>query len=53
MSQLELYSSLHLEEIKKLLSKGKSQVYISKKMKVARGTLMRFMKRENISRSVV
>lgn len=41
------------EEIKKLLSKGKSQVYISKKMKVARGTLMRFMKRENISRSVV
>ena len=39
------------EEIKKLLSKGKSQVYISKKMKVARGTLMRFMKRENISPS--
>lgn len=41
------------EEIAKLLNKGKTQVYISKKMKVARGTLARFIKRENISRSVV
>ena len=33
------------EIIRKYLDKGKSQVYISKKLGVARGTLIRFMKR--------
>jgi len=35
-------------EIKKLLEKGKSQVYISKKLNVSRGTLIRFIKRQQI-----
>lgn len=34
------------EIINKYLNKGKSQVYISKKLGVARGTLIRFMKQE-------
>lgn len=35
-------------EILQLLVQGKSQVEISKKMKVARGTLIRFIKRHNL-----
>jgi len=35
-------------EIKKLLQQGKSQVKISKELNVARGTLIRFMKRQQI-----
>lgn len=37
------------EIINKYLSKGKSQVYISKKLEVSRGTLIRFIKQERIN----
>lgn len=37
------------EIINKYLSKGKSQVYISKKLGVSRGTLIRFIKQERIN----
>lgn len=36
-------------KIKKYIEEGKSQVYISKQLGVARGTLIRFMKREQLS----
>lgn len=38
------------EIINKYLSKGKSQVYISKKLGVSRGTLIRFIKQERINK---
>jgi DNA invertase Pin-like site-specific DNA recombinase len=38
-------------KIKELLSQGKSQVQISKELNVARGTLIRFMKREQIKKN--
>jgi DNA invertase Pin-like site-specific DNA recombinase len=39
-------------QIKELLLQGKSQVKISKELSVARGTLIRFMKRENLNSQV-
>lgn len=38
-------------EIQNLLQKGKSQVYISKKFNVSRGTLIRFIKRQKIQKN--